>query len=148
MKMIENSNQKKFFQTLCKYSQNKDPKLAVLEWDYKMSKWKDNKCICGHDIYENCIIINKKNGNILTIGNSCIKKFIHKDVSFIFGGWKKVKEGKMPNKSFINYCFEKGYIFENQRDFLINYHRKRKFSGAQQRFKEKIFYKLSLREFY
>ena len=33
-----------------------------------------SKCICGHDIEENCYITNKK--NILVLGNCCIKRFI------------------------------------------------------------------------
>jgi hypothetical protein len=36
----------------------------------------ENKCICGHDITENCYIINENNNTILILGNCCIEKFI------------------------------------------------------------------------
>lgn len=35
-----------------------------------------NKCVCGHDIQENCYITNDI--SILILGNCCIKKFIPK----------------------------------------------------------------------
>ncbi len=33
------------------------------------------KCICGHDIEDNCYIIHKTSENILVLGNCCIQKF-------------------------------------------------------------------------
>ena len=36
-----------------------------------------NVCICGHQISENCYIINDSN-RILTLGNCCIKRFVPK----------------------------------------------------------------------
>lgn len=38
-----------------------------------------DKCICDHDIMNNCYIINKYD-NILVLGNCCIKKFIEKSM--------------------------------------------------------------------
>jgi len=37
---------------------------------------KENKCVCGHDIIENCYIT--KDNEILVLGNCCIKRFIPK----------------------------------------------------------------------
>ena len=63
------------------------------QYNYYMRFWKDyltmkeirkvrpdtNKCICGHDIMENCWLI-KENGNTIdiapVIGNCCIKNFL------------------------------------------------------------------------
>jgi hypothetical protein len=36
----------------------------------------DNKCVCGHDIIENCYITD--GDNILVLGNCCIKRFLKK----------------------------------------------------------------------
>jgi hypothetical protein len=38
----------------------------------------DDHCVCGHYIEENCYIYNPDSGEILIIGNCCIKKFIPK----------------------------------------------------------------------
>lgn len=35
-----------------------------------------NKCICGHDIIENCYITNENKSIVLIVGNCCIKQFI------------------------------------------------------------------------
>lgn len=41
----------------------------------KLPTW-TNKCICGHDISENCYITD--DDEILVLGNCCIKKFVPK----------------------------------------------------------------------
>ena len=37
---------------------------------------RENKCVCGHHIVENCYITNGK--ELLVLGNCCIKKFVPK----------------------------------------------------------------------
>lgn len=147
-KMIEESDMNEFYKILCKNSINKDPKLAVLEWDYEYSYVENNYCICGNKIKENCIIKNRKNNNTLIVGNICVYKFITKDYDFVFKGIRAVNKHQMPNKSFINYCFDRGYIFENQRNFLLNIFRKRKLTEKQKEFKLNMMYKLKLRKRY
>lgn len=141
---FDESSQENFYKTLCYYSENKDPKLAVLEWVADGVTEGENFCICNKQIYDNCHIINIHNNNTLIVGNVCIKKFLNKDFNFIIKGIKAIKQNKMPNKSFINYCFDKGYIYENQRDFLIKIHRKRKITSSQEQFKNKVIYKLKM----
>ena len=41
---------------------------------------KQNKCICGHPIKENCYLSNDLLEEVIVIGNYCIKKFLPKDV--------------------------------------------------------------------
>jgi len=49
---------------------------AIQEWIYVGDGDNHpNTCICGHPIIQNCLVDNKLNGNRLTIGNCCIKKF-------------------------------------------------------------------------
>jgi len=143
--MIEESDQAQFYKILCSNSVNKSPKLAVLEWEFVGTEEERTNCICGMPIKENCFIQNIKNHKTLIVGNVCINKFLEKDYSFIFKGVKACRQQKMPNKDFINYCFEKGYMFESQQKFLLNMHRKRKYTPKQKEFKTKILYKLGLR---
>lgn len=37
---------------------------------------KEDKCVCGHKIKENCYITNKENTELIVIGNCCIKRFM------------------------------------------------------------------------
>jgi len=145
---MEESNQHIFYEELLKNSINKDRKLAIEEWEFKYSFEEDNHCICGMPIKENCIIINKNNNKSLLVGNVCVNRFINKDCSFIFRGMKSINKDKVPNKLFIDYCFEKGYIYENQKDFLLKMFRKRKLTDRQNSFKMKILFKLKLRKRY
>jgi len=39
----------------------------------------EDKCICGHDIKENCYIAHKITKECLVLGNCCIKKYLPKD---------------------------------------------------------------------
>ena len=48
---------------------------AKKEWTLLYIYDKKNLCICRHDIFENCVIQNKENGNELTVGNVCINQF-------------------------------------------------------------------------
>ena len=139
---IEKSNQKQFYKILCSHSKNKDPKLSILEWDFRYSFLEENNCICGNAIKENCIIENNQTGYILIVGNICINKFLNKDVSFIFKGLNAIKKLESPNKSFINYCKDKGYISDFEYSFLINMFRKKKFTIKQKEFKNSILLKL------
>ncbi|MFW9951221.1 MAG: hypothetical protein ACFFKA_13965 [Candidatus Thorarchaeota archaeon] len=129
------SNTENFYKILCKYSINKNPKLALLEWDFISAFEDENQCICGKDIKENCVIENKNNKNQLVVGNVCVKRFMERDYTFIFSGIKKIEKGECPNKTFINYCYENGYLFENQKSFLL------KMRGNKIKNKEKDKYK-------
>ncbi|CCV01994.1 hypothetical protein IIV22A_150R [Invertebrate iridescent virus 22] len=58
-----------------------------------------NKCICTHDIEENCYIKNVINEQILIVGNCCINKFLNIDTS------KKCERCNEPHKNKKNnYC--------------------------------------------
>lgn len=139
------SEQSKFYKELCSNSINKDPKLAVLEWDFLYSYEENNKCICGQIIFENCLIQNKHNKVELIIGNVCINKFLDKDYTFLFKGIKSIKNGNMPNKSFLSYCYARGYINLYCYDFLNNIFRKKKLTEKQRKFKKNILNELSMR---
>jgi len=52
-----------YFKLLTKYTDEKAPPYTYY-------------CVCGHDIKENCFVKDTITGNILVIGNCCIKKFM------------------------------------------------------------------------
>jgi len=66
----------RFIEILLKSSKSKDYETAIQEWVYQGGNFHDSShCICGHEIFENCPVSNRENGNTLIIGNCCIKKF-------------------------------------------------------------------------
>ena len=136
-------NNNKVAGILIENSISEDLNSALLEWEYQFSFVKPSHCVCGQKIKENCVIENLHNLNKLIVGNVCVKKFFERDYSFIFKGITSIKKNKIPNKTFINYCYDKGYLYENQKDFLLKIHRKRNISILQEQFKNKILYKLS-----
>ncbi len=147
--MKEQSNYSQFYKVLLEnsvYSQFKEQVLS--QWEHIHSVFENNYCICGMPIKENCIIENSLNGKTLIVGNVCVKKFLLIDKDFIFRGISSIKNNRIPNKEFINYCYEKNYIYENQKDFLLNKYRKRKLTIKQEEFKNKILFKLRLRRIY
>jgi len=146
--MNNDHNYSIFMQTLLMYSNSKEKNIALKEWEYMSSFIENNYCICGIAIKENCLIRNKYNGNELIVGNVCIKKFMNIDNDFIFKGINSLLKNKISNNDFILYCYEKGYLYENQKDFLINKYRKRKFTKKQADFKDKILLKLKLKTKY
>ena len=38
-----------------------------------------NECVCTKKIQENCWIMNKENGEVLVVGNHCVKRFLKKE---------------------------------------------------------------------
>jgi hypothetical protein len=57
-------------------------------------------CICGHFILENCYIENITTGEVLVLGNCCIKRFIPKS------GRTCAKCGNPHRRRKINLCFD------------------------------------------
>jgi hypothetical protein len=57
---------------------------AVKEWELESVYHKrDGICICGHNpITERCVIRNSTSGNVLEVGNVCVKKFNREELSF------------------------------------------------------------------
>lgn len=140
--MTEKSNKTEFYKQLCFYSENKDYKLAILEWDYIYCYIQPNKCICGQAIKNNCVIKNRLNDNTLIVGNICINKFLEKDLSYIFKGIKQLDNDKLSNKDFIMYCLSKKYLSVYESQFLSDVNTKTKLSRKQKDFKDKIVFKL------
>jgi hypothetical protein len=99
-----------------------------------------DECPCGHAIKEHCHIRNARNGNTTYVGNVCIKQFVGIDTGNTFDGLRRIKAdpGANANLDLINHAFRLGYLFEGEYKFLMETRLKRKLSGKQLAWKEKI----------
>jgi hypothetical protein len=109
---------------------------AKLEWALHEIYEADEAetCLCGHfPIIELCILNNKRNGQIATVGNCCVKKFIGLPSDKIFQAVKRVR--KDPSKSLngeaIGHAFQKGWLTKWEKDFYFNIMRKRNLTDRQ-----------------
>lgn len=70
----------KFCEEIVKASEADQYPEAIKEWKVEAFRNEDyTRCICSHDIVENCHVSNVLNGCRLIIGNCCIKKFFPDD---------------------------------------------------------------------
>lgn len=91
-------------------------------------------CLCGHyPIKEICVLKNKLNQSMATVGNCCVKKFIGLPSDLIFQAVKRVRkdEGKSLNLEAITHAYRKGWINEWEYKFSIDTMSKRKLTGNQ-----------------
>jgi hypothetical protein len=68
-------------------------------------------CLCGHFlIIEICILQNKVNAQLVTVGNCCVKKFIDPPTNLIFQTVKCVRKNsqKSLNAEAIQHVYNKG----------------------------------------
>jgi hypothetical protein len=100
----------------------------------------EDECPCGHAIKEHCHIRNGRNGNATYVGNVCIKLFIGIDTGNTFDGLRRIAADPAANanEDLINHAQKLGYLFDGEYKFLMDTRRKRKLSGKQLVWKEKI----------
>lgn len=103
-------------------SVSEDFMVAKEEWELdriKITK-EFGKCPCGHAIKEHCYIKNKLNHNMTHVGNECIKKFMRMDTGNLFSGLQRINKNQTakPNSAVIDYAYGRGYLQENQHQFL------------------------------
>ena len=94
---------------------------AIKEWiSYgEEEEGEAQTCICGHGIKINCRVVNTINGNILTVGNCCIKKFGIEKKHFNGSKRKYITFciSKCTTPADVDYCnkvmdqIDKGYMF-------------------------------------
>lgn len=117
-------------------SQSKIWDAAKLEWNlYQIYEAEEpERCLCGHfPIMEICILKNKLNGQLATVGNCCVKKFIGLPSDLIFQAVKRVRKDnqKSLNAEAIQHAYDKGWINKWEYDFSINTMRKKNLSEKQ-----------------
>ena len=112
-------------------------------WDKAKLEWELNEiyqaeepesCLCGHfPIIEICVLKNKLNRNLATVGNCCVKKFIGLPSDKIFQAVKRISKDdeKSLNAESIQHAKKKRWINNWEYDFYMDIMRKRKLSSKQ-----------------
>ncbi len=121
---------------IVKLSQSKNWHEAKEEWELDSLYFASDPetCLCGHaPIMEVCILKNKINSNKVTVGNSCVKKFIGLPSDKIFDSVPNVSADS--KKSFhvemIEYSYTKKWINEWEKNFYDSIYKKRKLTTKQ-----------------
>lgn len=115
----------------------------VLEWNVD-DIYEDDEfctCACGHyPIKEVCVLKNIKNGNVINVGNCCVKKFIGMDSSSLFNSIKRIKKdvNRSVSKEALTFYLNKFVINNIEYKFYNDIIRKRKLSDKQRAWKTKI----------
>ncbi len=117
--------------------------IAKLEWDLSeiYQTEEPDTCLCGHfPIIEICILKNKFNHNLATVGNCCVKKFIGLPSDKIFQAVKRIGKDnqKSLNAEAIQHGKNKNWLNNWEYDFYMDIMRKRKLSSKQLQKKTQI----------
>ena len=141
---MEQSNQKKLIAEILKHSNSPKWEYAKLEWDLKNIFQKDNHCVCGHEINDNCVIENIHNGNKMIVGNVCVEKFLPIKSKSIFDGLKRIinDKSKSTSKKMLEYCYLRKILNQWEYEFYNNIHKKRKLTEKQKKRKFALNYKI------
>ena len=119
-------------------------------WDAAKLEWTLNEvyetdepetCLCGHfPIIELCILSNKRNSNLATVGNCCVKKFIGLPSDKIFQAVKRVRKdtSRSLNAEAIDHAFNRGWLTAWEKDFYFDIMRKRSLTAKQASRKQQI----------
>ena len=123
-------------------------KSAAITWDDAKKEWNHTHtyenpgsvCICGkEDITDVCVIENYKTGEVLHVGNQCVKKVgVHVDDEF---RWIKGKRESIP-ESILKRAVANKIIKSPDYLFYINIQSKRRLTIAQTKWKNDIEYKI------
>ncbi|WP_312063537.1 hypothetical protein [Pantoea septica] len=139
---MESHNFERLQAHILSLSISNDFDLARKEWNLHSIEISEEMdiCPCGQEIKEHCYIENKRNGNTTYVGNVCINRFLEISTGTLFDGLKRIKKdiSANPNQALINYANRKGYLFDNEYDFLISTMKKRNLTDKQKAWKEKI----------
>lgn len=116
--------------------------VARAEWRLvavEISEEFDN-CPCGQEIKEHCYIRNSVTGHETYVGNVCINRFIGIDTGNLFDGLRRIAEDDTANANadVIEYANERGFLYDNDYDFLKSTRLKRSLSEKQKAWKRKI----------
>ena len=116
---------------------------AKLEWAlHEVYEAEDPEtCLCGHHpIIELCVLSNKRNSNLATVGNCCVKKFIGLPSDKIFQAVKRVRKdaSKSLNAEAIEHAFNRGWINSWEMEFYFDIMRKRNLTDRQALKKQEI----------
>jgi hypothetical protein len=141
------SSEHRLTQEITALSQAKTWDRAKLEWDLESIFYEDepDTCLCGHfPINEICVLRNRINGNVATVGNVCVKKFMGLPSDKIFQAVKRIRKDteKSLNAEAITYALRRGWINQWEHDFYLSIYKKRNLTAKQWRKKIQVNRKL------
>lgn len=118
----------------------KDWRDARREWEISRVFFSEpdnpGRCLCGHfPIREHCVLRNRVNGNVVTVGNVCVKRFFDLNAEDLFAAFRKIMknlEATMSAKA-IDYAHGRDWINDWERDHCLSIcgRSKRKLSPRQ-----------------
>lgn len=118
---------------------------ARLEWVLTSIYFADpgdpGTCLCGHHpIIEMCELENRWSGDVTTVGNCCVKRFMGLSSEQVFRGMRQIwrDRSKSMNSDAIEFAFDNRWISEWEHWFYTNVWRKRRLSLKQTAVKERI----------
>lgn len=129
-------NERELRRRIIERSVAQDWPTARLEWDLEtiFREEEFQTCACGHyPIIEICQLRNRRNRQLIEVGNVCVKKFMGMPSNRIFDGFRRIAKDheKALNEAASDYAFRKGWVTEWERKFLSNTARLRNLSGKQ-----------------
>lgn len=109
---------------------------AKSEWalDYVFDSEVLGECLCGHyPIREFCVIRNRKNGNLATVGNHCVRKFLGLPTDKLFSAFRRISGDLTSalNAEAVEYAHSKHWMNDWARKFSLDTMRKRMLSSRQ-----------------
>ena len=134
----------KLFQEIIALSEADNWEEAKKEWDLDSVYESEEPltCLCGHyPIINICLLLNVYNGNLVEVGNECVKKFFKIELAdAILKSIKKIKTdiSKSLNIETIDFLYNKKYINDWELEFYYNIKAKRILSKKQLDIKIKI----------
>lgn len=139
----------RFIEKIIDLSQSKNWSEAKKEWNLLTiyEDESDRNCLCGHEIYNVCVIKNKITGNKAEVGNVCVTKFMEgtelsQSVDWGFPIWKRLSKNPLATVPEIYSFYVNAIISEWEYNFYISLGRKRKLSPKQEEIKLRINHKI------
>lgn len=116
---------------------------AHLEWHLESVDYADEPetCLCEHyPILELCHLRNRRNGNEVTVGSHCVKRFMGLPSGRIFSALTRVASDptRSLNAAAIEHFGDRGWLTDWEVGFYLDVGRKQNLSIKQARKKEQI----------
>ena len=129
--MNDNHNEYELTRNIIALSGTRNWDEAKLEWDLVniFKQTQSGKCLCGHaPITEHCVLLNRKNGKTVIVGNVCVKKFLGLPADKIFHAIERIEKDltRSLNAETIDFAHKQGWMNDREREFYFDTTHKKK----------------------